>query len=356
MESPRKILLSVATGAWKHYKLTVPASQTSLVINMSGGTGDGDMYVKLGAQPTSSSYDYRPYKSGNTESVSVTNPAAGDWYISIYGYAACSGVSLVATYSASGGGTTMNETESNNTTGTANTISTSGTTVTDVATEDLARAVADALASRTGRQPSLVICRLKRTKVDVNREIGEGTQGNPFAEQAWREFHGFLDAARALAAAAHGRALLVDVHGHGHPKPRVEIGYLLGAADLDRADSDLDDPAWARQSSIRTLAAESGLRFSALLRGPESLGGRLDRAGYLAVPGPTTPSPGSDPYFEGGYITRRHGSADGGPVSAVQLELPSPGVRDTPASHAHFAAVLADALAAFLAAHFRIQL
>jgi N-formylglutamate amidohydrolase len=233
---------------------------------------------------------------------------------------------------------------------------TSGTTVTDVATEDLARALADALASKTGRQPSLVICRLKRTKIDVNRDIGEGAQGNPHAEQAWNEFHAFLDAAGALAAAAHGRALLVDVHGHGHPKPRVEIGYLLDAADLDRPDADLDDPAWARQSSIRTLAAESGLRFSALLRGPESLGGRLDRAGYLAVPGPTTSSPGSDPYFAGGYITRRHGSADGGPVSAVQLELPSPGVRDTPASRAHFAAVLADALASYFAAHFRIQL
>ncbi len=122
--------IAVATGAWKHYKIAVPAAQTSLVINMSGGTGDGDMYVKFGAQPTSSSYDYRPYKSGNAESVSVTNPAAGDWYISIYGYSACSGVSLVATYAAGGGGTTMNETESNNTTGTANAISTSGTTVT----------------------------------------------------------------------------------------------------------------------------------------------------------------------------------------------------------------------------------
>jgi vibriolysin len=121
--------ISVATGAWKHYKIAVPASQTSLAITMSGGTGDGDMYVKLGAQPTSSVYDYRPYLTGNNESVSVTNPAAGDWYISIYGYSACSGVSLVATYSA-GGGTTMNETESNNTTATANTIATSGTTVT----------------------------------------------------------------------------------------------------------------------------------------------------------------------------------------------------------------------------------
>jgi len=124
--------IAVAAGAWKHYMITVPASQASLVITMSGGTGDGDMYVKRGAQPTSSSYDYRPYKTGNAESVSVTNPAAGDWYISIYGYSACSGVSLVATYTGGGGGggTTMNETESNNTTGTANTISTSGTTVT----------------------------------------------------------------------------------------------------------------------------------------------------------------------------------------------------------------------------------
>ena len=233
---------------------------------------------------------------------------------------------------------------------------TSGTTVTDAATEDLARAVFDALVSKTGRQPSLVVCRLKRAKIDVNRDIGEGAQGNPHAEQAWNEFHAFLDAARGLAAGAHGRALLVDLHGHGHPKPRVEIGYLLGAADLDRPDAELDDPAWGRQSSIRTLAAEAGLRFSALLRGPESLGGRLDRAGYLAVPGPATLSPGSDPYFEGGYITRRHGSADGGPVSAVQLETPYPGVRDTPASRSHFAAALADALAAYFAAHFRIQL
>ena len=42
-----------STGTWKHYKIAVPASQTSLEIVMSGGTGDGDMYVKRGAQPTS---------------------------------------------------------------------------------------------------------------------------------------------------------------------------------------------------------------------------------------------------------------------------------------------------------------
>jgi Zn-dependent metalloprotease len=116
------VTIAGATGAWVNYKSTVPASQASLAIVMSGGTGDGDMYVKRGAQPTSTVYDYRPYLSGNNESVTVSSPAAGDWYISVYGYAAFASVSLKATYTAGGGGSTT-ETESNNTTATANTIS-----------------------------------------------------------------------------------------------------------------------------------------------------------------------------------------------------------------------------------------
>jgi Zn-dependent metalloprotease len=90
--------IGASTGAWKHYKITVPSGQTSLAIVMSGGTGDGDLYVKLGSQPTSSSYNYRPYLSGNNETVNVTNPAAGDWYISIYAYSTFASVSLKATY------------------------------------------------------------------------------------------------------------------------------------------------------------------------------------------------------------------------------------------------------------------
>ena len=92
--------IGASTGAWKHYKITVPSGQSSLVIAMSGGTGDADMYVKRGAQPTSSVYDYRPYLNGNNETVTVTNPVAGDWYISLYAYSTFSGVTLKATYSA----------------------------------------------------------------------------------------------------------------------------------------------------------------------------------------------------------------------------------------------------------------
>lgn len=93
-----------STGSWKHYKIAVPASQTSLAIVMSGGTGDGDLYVKRGSQPTSSSYDYRPYLNGNNETVNVTNPVAGDWYISIYAYSTFASVSIKATYAGGGGG------------------------------------------------------------------------------------------------------------------------------------------------------------------------------------------------------------------------------------------------------------
>ncbi|HUR81547.1 MAG TPA: M4 family metallopeptidase, partial [Thermoanaerobaculia bacterium] len=99
--------IGASTGSWVHYKITVPAGQSSLSIVMSGGTGDADMYVKRGAQPTSSVYDYRPYLNGNAETVTVTNPVAGDWYISLNAYSTFSGVTLKATYSAAAGCTSV---------------------------------------------------------------------------------------------------------------------------------------------------------------------------------------------------------------------------------------------------------
>jgi vibriolysin len=96
--------LSGATGSWAYYKITVPASQTSLVITISGGTGDCDLYEKRGAQPTSTVYDNRPYLTGNAETVTISNPVAADYYIGLNAYAAYSGLTLKATYTGGGGG------------------------------------------------------------------------------------------------------------------------------------------------------------------------------------------------------------------------------------------------------------
>lgn len=86
--------ISVAKNAWKYYTLTVPAGRTNLTISTAGGTGDADLYVRLGSQPTLSSYTCRPYKTGSTESCSFTNPTAGTYHIGIYGYAAVTGLTL----------------------------------------------------------------------------------------------------------------------------------------------------------------------------------------------------------------------------------------------------------------------
>ncbi len=96
--------VAAATGADNDYFITVPAGATNLVMSISGGTGDADLYTKFGAAPTTSSYDCRPYKSGNAESCTVAAPSAGKYYIKAHAYAAYSGVTVKASYTAGGGG------------------------------------------------------------------------------------------------------------------------------------------------------------------------------------------------------------------------------------------------------------
>lgn len=90
--------LAATSGNWLHYTLNVPSGMSSLNVTMSGGTGDADLYVRRGAQPTTSAYDCRPYKNGNNESCSFTNPQSATWYISLRAYSSFSGVTLTTEY------------------------------------------------------------------------------------------------------------------------------------------------------------------------------------------------------------------------------------------------------------------
>lgn len=86
--------INVATGSWKHYSLDVPAGASKLDVSISGGSGDADLYLRAGQQPTSSSYDCRPYKNGNSESCSISNVASGKWYLSVYAYSGFDGLNM----------------------------------------------------------------------------------------------------------------------------------------------------------------------------------------------------------------------------------------------------------------------
>ena len=92
--------LAGVQGSQRLFKLTVPAGQSQLVVRITGGSGDADLYVRFGASPTLSTWDFSPYLFGNEEVVTVSNPAAGDWYLMVHGFADYSGVSVSAEYTA----------------------------------------------------------------------------------------------------------------------------------------------------------------------------------------------------------------------------------------------------------------
>jgi len=90
--------LSGSAGSQQVFTVVVPSGTSSLSIQMSGGSGDADLYVRYGSPPTTSQYDCRPYLYGNNESCSFSSPPAGTWYVMVRGYSSYSGVSLVANY------------------------------------------------------------------------------------------------------------------------------------------------------------------------------------------------------------------------------------------------------------------
>lgn len=227
-------------------------------------------------------------------------------------------------------------------------------TQTDLNTQDLARQIQQAFFAKTGKYPHVVINRLARSRLDANRDIGAAACGNPSAEQAWRDYHKFIDAAKADVLAESGRGWYTDLHGHGHAVQRLELGYQLTAETLRLSDAELDAaPAYEQAASFRTFSEESPLPFSTLLRGPTALGTYLADEGYPSVPSQQDPAPQVDePYFTGadpGYNTPRHGCAGGGHICGVQIETHYDGVRRTLTDRSNFATALADVYPDFLA-------
>lgn len=86
--------ISVSRSAWQYYTVTLDGAYSELKVTISGGSGDADLYVRAGSQPTTSSYDCRPYLNGNNETCTFNNPQSGTWHIGIRGYRAASGVTL----------------------------------------------------------------------------------------------------------------------------------------------------------------------------------------------------------------------------------------------------------------------
>ncbi len=222
-------------------------------------------------------------------------------------------------------------------------------TLNDANTRALAAEISDAFDRRIGKRPFVVANLLSRRKFDANRDLAEATSDYTPLAPLWTLFHGHIDSAKARAVRVHARALLVDLHGHAHVVPRLELGYLLSATSLRLTDSLLTPLLSASSIARLSSVATSGESGATLLRGPRALGTRLAQAGYAAVPSASDPSPlVGELYFNGGYNTQRHGSQIAGPVDAIQIECNYAGVRDTSASRTAFAEAFVTAMLAFL--------
>lgn len=121
--------LSGSQGSLAYFTLEVPAGATDLNFAMSGGSGDADMYVRFGSAPTTSTYDCRPYKNGNSETCAIDPAQAGTYHVMLRGYSSFSGTSLTGSFTEGstgpGPGTNFFENTNNVTisSGAANTVS-----------------------------------------------------------------------------------------------------------------------------------------------------------------------------------------------------------------------------------------
>lgn len=88
------LLPDVATGAWSPTQTVNVAANQRLTVVISGGTGDADLYVRAGADPTTTLYNCRPYANGNYEICTFKPASATTFHIKVRAYAAYSGVTL----------------------------------------------------------------------------------------------------------------------------------------------------------------------------------------------------------------------------------------------------------------------
>ena len=240
------------------------------------------------------------------------------------------------------------------------------TIVTDVNTIELVRAMQQRYFAKYGRYPHVIISHLSRRKLDPNRLQPEAACGNVDAAAALDEWHAFIDIAKRAVLASHGKGWYMDMHGHGHSIPRLELGYLLAASDLNLSDAVLDGSlAYENTASIRTLSQFAPLSLSALLRGPASLGTLYANNGFPSVPSANDPRPNGTDYFNGGDNTVRHscgagatslGGATGGNICGVQIESNFAGVRDNAANRDRFGDVTAVVLEEYLRIHWGLKL
>lgn len=225
-----------------------------------------------------------------------------------------------------------------------------GTTVQDNNTTLLAFEIEKQL-QQFDKNPYLIVGQIARTKIDLNRDMEVATCGNSIMNETWNQYHANIEKALSSAVEEFGYAVYIDLHGQSHPIRRLELGYLLSKSELQQSYTEEESNAdLAEESSLYNFFTENReLSLKDMLTGENALGTIIENAGYRSVPSLQDPFPESDdPYFTGGYNTRRYTSSDYPEVFGLQIEVNFVGVRDSEENLTKFSEAFAPSILEYL--------
>lgn len=204
-----------------------------------------------------------------------------------------------------------------------------------------------------GFQPFLVLSKMHRIKIDLNRSLETALCNDKSAMPLWMVFHNQIDIFRNEISSSYGRGLVIDLHGQSHPEQRIELGYLLNGSMLRDLEQNATD--YSNQVSIKNLISNHPKQtsFQQLLVGENSLGTLLSEQDFAAVPSQSDQAPlESQLFFSGGHNTINYGSRDSGTIDAIQVELNRAGLRAESDDRQRFANVFSNIIIDYLTVHY----
>lgn len=170
-------------------------------------------------------------------------------------------------------------------------------TARDTNTDDLADKLASAIEKQLGGRPFVIIAKFERKFVDANRPAKDAYESDK-AKPYYEAYHAALKNASRKVQEDWGRGLLLDLHGQAADENAIYRGTN-------------------NFKSVTHLVDRFG---KAGMIGPKSLFGVLTKKNYKIVPAIDSTDK-EDPRFGGGFIVQTYGSAGGGTIDAIQLEL-----------------------------------
>ena len=204
-----------------------------------------------------------------------------------------------------------------------------------------------------GFQPFLVLSKMHRIKIDLNRSLETALCKDKSAMPLWMVFHNQIDIFQNEISSSYGRGLIIDLHGQSHPEERIELGYLLNGSMLRDLEQNATD--YSNQVSIKNLISNHPKQtsFQQLLVGENSLGTLLSEQDFAAVPSQSDQAPlESQLFFSGGHNTINYGSRDSGSIDAIQVELNREGLRSEIEDRQRFANVFSNIIIDYLTVHY----